>query len=111
MIAFAASLLSFPLFMGGIGDQSWNLFVLCQLYLLYAVCGFTIGACPPRWWFLAAAVARLPLMLFSESLGAIRAGVFFLDTALFTFSPVVPIVCGYLGAVVSRKRWVGVNSG
>jgi hypothetical protein len=112
IVAFAASLvLSFPIFMGGIGDLSWNLFVLFELYLLYGVCGFTIGACLPRWWFLAVGVAWLPLMLFFESLGYIRIEDPPLDTVLFTFSPLVPIVSGYLGSVVSRKWWIGVNNG
>jgi len=96
--------------MGGIGDLSWNVFVLVQLYLLYAVCGFTIGACLPRWWFLAVAVAWLPLMLLPESLAAFHKGALSLDTALFAFSPVVPIFSGSLGSVVSRKRWIGVNA-
>jgi hypothetical protein len=97
--------------MGGIGDQLQNLFLLTELYLLYLVCGFTIGASLPRLWLLAVGVAWLPLMLFSEFFGAIRKGDPSLEEVIFTVSPLVPIVSGYLGSVVSRKLWIGVNAG
>lgn len=101
--AFAASLLSIGLFMAGAGPDSFHF--VARIWLLYCVSALVIGACLPRWWWLAIAVAWLPIMLAPEFIAGLVAGGTTPEALMFLSSPLVALFSGYAGARATR-RWL-----
>ena len=105
-IALASSLFSVGLFMAGIGEN--NIPLVTEMWLLYFVSAFVIGACLPHWWYSAVAVSWLPLMLLPMIfLGFLRGETTQQNSAnvlaaiMFALSPCVALAAGYLGGKVS----------
>ena len=106
-VAVASSLLSIGLFMAAIGDN--NLPLVSRLLALYFVSAFVIGACVPRWWCCAMAVAWLPLLMLPGFLSGALNGQTFQQSSdnqaaalLFVCSPLVALAAGYIGSWFSR---------
>lgn len=109
LFALGASFFSVPLFMANTDDDrvGW----VATIWLLYFACGFVIGVCFRRWWFVAVGVAWFPLLLLSESWGRMQRGNEWLEMMMFISSPVVPLIGAYLGFEASRRWSPPVNAG
>jgi len=98
LFAVGGSWLSFGLFMGEF---------LAPIWLIYATSAFFVGAWVPRAWYLAIAIAWLPVALAPEFIAGLATGVS-LDALMFGLSPFAALIGGYLGSW-SARRWLTPN--
>lgn len=113
-LALASSLLSIGLFMAGIGDN--NLPLVTQMWILYFLSALVIGACIPRRWYCAIAVAWLPLLLLPEVLLSALFGQTVQQSAanqlavvMLMLSPLVALTAGYVGSKITRACLVALG--
>ena len=108
LLVFCASLLSMSLFMANADDDrvGW----VAMMWLLFGACGFVVGACLRRWWFVAIGLAWLPLLLLPEYLGYIEHQGATPEMVMFVLSPVAPLIGAYVGFYVSWEWRAPVNA-
>jgi hypothetical protein len=80
---------------------------LAPIWLIYATSAFFVGAWVPRAWYLAIAIAWLPVALAPEFIAGLATGVS-LDALMFGLSPFAALIGGYLGSW-SARRWLTPN--
>jgi hypothetical protein len=85
LLVAGASLFSMPLFMANTDDSriGW----VATMWVLFFVCGLAVGACLHRWWFVAVAIAWLPLLLLPEYMSYIERSGVTTELLMFVLSP------------------------